>query len=134
MSVNTSLSLVRAAVAIAAAAGAAGSVGLMLYVGRRNPSRILLALFVTWVLSPFIALVLADLVSKRWPVRTRTALYVLALVLTLGSVAIYADVAFGPPRPKPAFLFLVVPLASWLLIAIVVGIAAIKSGRDQPVR
>ena len=41
---------------------------------------------------------------------------IVMLILALGSVAIYADVAFGPPREKPAFVFLVVPLASWLLI------------------
>ena len=39
------------------------------------------------------------------------------------------DVAFGRPRAKPAFVFLVVPLASWLLIAIVIPIAARMSGR-----
>jgi hypothetical protein len=53
-------------------------------------------------------------------------LYSVMLVLTLGSLAIYGDVAFGPPRAKPAFAFLVVPLSSWLLIAIVVAAAKIS--------
>ena len=119
----------RAVATIAVVAGAAGSVGLMLRVGHRNPSRILLVLFWIWVLSPFVALVLADLVSKRWPVLTRAALYSVMLVLTVGSLAIYGDVAFGPPRPKPASIFLLVPLASWLLIALVVPVAAFLSGR-----
>jgi len=103
--------------------------GLMLRVGHRNPSRILLTLFGIWVLSPFLALVWASLVSKRWPALTRTTLYVMMLFLALASLASYADVAFGPPRVKPAFVFLVVPLASWLLIAIAVPFAAIVSGR-----
>jgi len=64
--------LLRAAVKIAVMAGAGGSIGLMLRVGHRNNSRILLVLFGIWVLSPFMALVFASLVSKRWSVLTRT--------------------------------------------------------------
>lgn len=115
------------AVAMIAAAGAVGSVGLTLYVGRHNPSRILLSLFVIWVLSPFVALICASAVSKRWPILTRAALCGVTLVLTLGSLAIYGDVAFGPARATPAFAFLVVPLASWLLIAIALPVAALIS-------
>jgi len=39
-------------------------------------------------------------------------------------LAIYGEVAFGYATAKVGFIFLVVPLASWLLIAIVVPIAA----------
>jgi len=117
---------------IGALAGAGGSIGLMLRVGHRNNSRILLLLFGIWVLSPFMSLVLANLLAKRWSVLTRTTLYGVTLVLTMGSLAIYGDVAFGPSRAKPAFLFLVVPLASWLLIAIAVAIAATMSDRLSP--
>ncbi|HLJ17702.1 MAG TPA: hypothetical protein VKV15_24610 [Bryobacteraceae bacterium] len=119
----------RAVAMILAVAGATGSVGLMLRAGHRNGSRLLLTLFAIWVLSPFVALLLANLISKQWSVFTRATLYSLMLVLTLGSLAIYADVAFGPPRAKTAFAFVVVPPASWLLIAIVVPIAAFLSGR-----
>ena len=119
----------RAVAMILAVAGAAGSVGLMLRAGHRNGSRLLLTLFAIWVLSPFIALLVANLISKQWSVFTRATLYSLMLVLTLGSLAIYADVAFGPPRAKTAFAFVVVPPASWLLIAMVVPIAAFLSGR-----
>ncbi len=123
------LSLLHAAALIAVLAGAVGSVGLMLHAGHRNPSRLLLVLFALWVLSPFIALVLANMVSKRWSVLTRATLYTMMLVLTVGSLAIYGDVALGPPRPKAAFVFVVVPPASWLLIGIVLPIAALISGR-----
>jgi hypothetical protein len=112
-------------------AGAVGSVGLMLRAGHGNPSRLLLVLFALWVLSPFIALVLANMVSKRWSVLTRATLYTVMLVLTSGSLAIYGDVALGPPRTKAAFVSVVVPPASWLLIAIVVPIAALISGRPS---
>ena len=126
--VSRFLGPLRAVAMIAVVAGAGGSVGLMLRVGRRNDSRILLVLFGIWVLSPFVALVLANFVSKRWQVLTRATLYSLMLALTLGSLVLYADVAFGPPRAKPAFVFLVVPLASWLLIAV----AAFLSARLSP--
>jgi hypothetical protein len=123
------LGLLRAAALLAALAGAVSSVGLMLHAGRRNDSRILLVLFAIWVLSPFMALVVANVVSQRWAVLSRATLYSLMLVLTLGSLAIYGDVALGPPRAKTAFVFVVVPPASWLLIALVVPIAALISRR-----
>ncbi|MGO9273301.1 MAG: hypothetical protein ACLQOO_24205 [Terriglobia bacterium] len=123
------LGLLRAAALIAVLAGAAGSVGLTLHAVRRNDSRILLVLFALWVLSPFIALVLANVVSKRWSALTRATLYGVMLALTLGSLAIYGEVALGPPRAKTAFVFVVVPPASWLLIAIVVPLAALISGK-----
>jgi hypothetical protein len=125
------LGLLRAAALIAVLAGAVGSFGLMHHAGRRNDSRILLVLFTIWVLSPFVALVLADVVSKRWSVLTRATLHSVMLVLTLASLAIYGDVALGPPRAKSAFVFVVVPPASWLLIAIAVPIAALISGRQS---
>jgi len=80
-----------------------------------------------WVLSPFMAVLLADVVSKGWPILTRAALYSVMLVLTLGSLAIYGDAALRP-RAKAAFVYVVVPPASWLLIAIVLPIAALISG------
>jgi len=51
------------------------------------------------------------------------------LVLTVSSLAIYGDVAFGPPRTKTAFAFVVFPLASWLMMAITISIAALISRR-----
>ena len=89
------LGLLRAAALIAVLAGAVGSFGLMLHAGRRNDSRILLVLFTIWVLSPFVALVLADVVSKRWSVLTRATLHRAMLVLTIGSLAILRRVPQG---------------------------------------
>jgi hypothetical protein len=110
----------RGAALIAVLAGACGSLGLTLHAGRGNRSLFLVVLFVVWVLAPFVGLLVAAAASKRRSV----ALYSLMLVLPLASVAIYADVALGRPRAKPAFAFLVVPAASWLLLAV-----ALVSGR-----
>lgn len=123
------LGLLRAVALIAVVAGAVGSVGLMLRAGRSTP-RLLLVLFVIWVLSPFAALAWANMVSKGWSPLTRATLYCVTLVLTLGSLAIYGDVVVvAPAGSANAFRFVVVPPSSWLLITIVVPIAALISRR-----
>ena len=127
------LGVLRAVGLIAVAAGAVGSIGFMLRAG--NPPLFLRVLFAVWVLSPFVALLFAHVVLKRWPVLTRTTLYSLMIILSVGSLAFYENVVFGPPRPKPAFVFLVVPLGSWLVMTIAVSIAAFishKRWRSHP--
>ena len=119
----------RVAALIVAAAGATGAVGLMLHAGRHNSSRLLLVLFALWVSSPFMALLLANVISKRRPV-----LDSVTLVLTLCSLAIYGNVALGPPSTKTAFAFVVVPPASGLLIGIAVLMGARISGRKGSCR
>jgi hypothetical protein len=111
--------------------GATGSIGLMLHVGRANPSRTLLVLFAIWVLSPFVGLALAASGSQPWLVAAREGVHVVMLIVALGSLAIYGRVAFGPPRPRPAAAFLVVPLGSWGLIAATLGMAALRSGKPS---
>jgi hypothetical protein len=92
-----SLGLLPGAALTAVLAGAVGSAGFMLYIGRRNDSRLLLVLFALWVLSPFMGLVWAHLFSKRWPILTRATLYGVMLMVSACSLAIYGDVALGPP-------------------------------------
>jgi hypothetical protein len=121
--------VLRAAALAFALAGAAGAVGLTLYAGRHNNSLILRLIFVVWVLSPFVAAAWANVVSIRWPVLTRATLHVVTLVLALGSVAIYGAVSFGLLKAKIGTIFLLVPVASWLLMAILVPLAAFLSGR-----
>jgi len=103
-------------------AGAVSSVALMLQVGQRDDSTIpplLLVLFTGWVVSPFAALLLTEIVAKRRSIE-RATLHWMMLIVTVTSLAIYAYVAFAPPKPQPAFWFLIVPLASWVLLAIAV--------------
>ena len=127
------LGILRGIALVAVAAGAVGSIGFMLRAG--HPPLFLRVLFAIWVLSPFVALLVAHVVSKRWSIITRATLYSVMLVLTVSSLAIYGNVALGPPRPKPAFVFLVVPLGSWLVMTIAVSIAAFishKRWRSHP--
>src|SRR2546429_7750000 len=107
------LRVLRGVALVAVVAGAVGSLGLMLRAGL--PPLFLRVLFAIWVLSPFVALLFAYVVSKRWSVLTRTTLYSLMIIVTVGSLAFYGNVVFGPPRPKPASVFLLVPLTSWSL-------------------
>jgi hypothetical protein len=109
-------------------AAALGSVGLMLHAGARNPSWILMVLFSLWVLSPFAGLGLIALAARRRPMVSGKVLHGLMVGISLGSLALYAQRALGPPRAQAAFIFVVVPPVSWLLIAIAVGFS-LAAGR-----
>jgi hypothetical protein len=123
--------LLRAAATVALVAGAAGSVALTLYTGRHNASWLLPAMFAAWVLSPFAALAWAALRSCRWAALTSAALHWVTLAAALGSLALYARAAMGPTGIRATRVFLVVPPASLLLIAIVLGAAALIGRRRK---
>lgn len=125
------LKVLRGAALVAVLAGGGGSFALMLRAGRNQRSIILILLFAAWVLSPFIGAILAHTVSKCWSILTRVTLSVVMLILTAGSLMIYGNAAFGHSTAKVGFVFLMVPLASWLLAAIVVSISAFISGRQS---
>ena len=104
--------------------GATASLAFMLHFGSRS-GFILIGLFAGWVLSPFAVLAVADTRAKRWSVVTRTTLYVLMLILALGSIAIYGVNASTALSAKPAAVFLLVPLGSWFLLVITASITAL---------
>jgi uncharacterized membrane protein len=121
--------LLRAMALIALVVGAVGSLGLMFREGQDTP-RFLLVIFTIWVLAPFAALFWANKVSKRWSVPTRATLYCVILIVALGSLAIYGEwIDIKPAGSANAFLWVIVPPASLLFIAIAVGIAALLSSR-----
>ena len=120
------LSLLQTVALTVAGAGAAGSVGLTLYAGRNNSSLLLPLLFVLWVLSPFVGLLIAHIVSKRWSFTARRTLYLLMLILPPFSLLSYSGI-FSVIAAKPAFVFLMVPLLSWLLMAIAISLAIFLS-------
>ena len=122
--------VLRVAALTALAVGTVGSVALMLRTSPHMPP-LLVVLIGLWVVSPFLLLALGDGLAKRWPQLSRATIHVLALVLTLGSLAIYQAVAFGPPRPKPAFFFVLIPPISWLVIATGLGAAALVSRKRR---
>jgi hypothetical protein len=97
-------------------AGAIVSLSFVLHAGQNNKSVLLVCLFVIWVLSPFIALFLANLVSQGWSVLVRIAFYGILLLIIAGSLIVYAGII--PAGTKPAFKFLVIPLISWIFILV----------------
>jgi phosphate/sulfate permease len=103
------------------------SVGLMLRACRFNDSGVALALIAVWILSPMMALVLAEAVAKRWLIFGRAPVYGLMLVVAFGSVIIYGMDVFIPLSPRKGFPYALVPAVSWLLILIVLVIAAFRS-------
>jgi hypothetical protein len=96
-------------------AGALGSLDLTLKAGQNNKSFLLVALFVAWVESSFIGCMAANIASKYWSFLARVTLYILMVFLTLVSLVVYSGI-FSSPRVKPAAVFLIVPLLSWILI------------------
>ena len=125
--VERSLGALHTTAQVAVVAGAVASIGLMLRAG--HPPLFLRVLFAIWVLAPFIALLVADAASTRWSAMTRATLHSVMLFLTLTSLAIYGYVVVRPPRSTPAFVWVVVPVASCLLMTIVIPIAAFLSGK-----
>ena len=117
----------RKAALITAVVGGLLSVLLMIHTGRYNMPALLIVLIGMWVLLPYDALMVGNILSPRWSETTRVTLYRMTFLVTLVSVAIYASVAFGPPRPKPAFFFVIIPPLSLALIGISLLIAKRKS-------
>ncbi len=123
------LNILRAVALVVGVIGAVGSLGFMLRAGQKTP-RLLLVFFIIWVASPFVALLWANLVSKRWSGVTRVTLYCVTFLVTLVSLAGYSELI--PLKPRGAansFLFVAIPPASWIFMTISISIAALISRR-----
>jgi hypothetical protein len=127
---TTLLSRLGVAALIAMAVGITGSFVLFLSAGHRTPRLLLLGMAI-WMLSPFLVLGWAHLISKRWSPLVRMTLYCLMVVVPLFSLLVYGDDAFVHHRTKAAFVYVAVPPASWLLIAIALSVAAFISRRQS---
>jgi hypothetical protein len=124
------LNKLRPAAQVTTLAAGVGSVALVWWVGRGNPSLLLMALFTLWVLSPFVALIIADRLWHRLAL-SRATLLCLMLIVDIASVSAYLDVATRPPRTTPASVFVIIPLVSWGMITIVVSVSAFISHRRR---
>lgn len=114
---------VGAAARVALLAGAAGSIALMLRAGSRQRSLLLIALFTGWVLSPFLALAIANVRARSWSPQIRRALHVAAIGVAALCLGIYGfNAATG--TMKAGFVYLVVPGAAWLVIGVTLTAAA----------
>jgi hypothetical protein len=107
--------------------GAIGSLALMLYAGRFNTHILITVGFILWVVAPFALLALVERRSGAWAPKTRAALHVLTLLVVVGSLAIYAYRAVKPPSTTGAFLFVLVPPVSVVLVLVTLGIVSVMS-------
>ena len=99
-------------------AAASCAVICVLVAGRRNSSSLLITLFVLWVFAPFAVLALLVKSSRSWARGKQALLQRLSLVVCAASVSVYAVVAFVAEVSKPAFWFLVTPMASLCVIVV----------------
>jgi hypothetical protein len=107
--------------------GAVGSLALMLYAGRNNTHILITIGFIVWVLAPFALLALAERRSASWAPAMKRTLQILIWVLVLGSLVIYAYRAAVPPLATGAFLFVIVPPVSVILVLVTLGIVSVMS-------
>ncbi len=94
---------------------AIGSVYFVVDAGRNNNSILLKALFVIWVLLPFLSLIVLSRISANWSFNIRSVLYWLMLVITIGSLLFYSRV-LKIHGSKNASVFLIVPFLSLLIL------------------
>jgi hypothetical protein len=125
---HSALRKMRVAALVAVLAGAVGAIGLWIYAAK-HPPPLIIALFVVWVLSPFVILGIGHVVAKRWSPGTQKALYWVTLIIALATLVIYGDDAIAHRTTHPAFVYVAVPPASWLVTIAAVLIAALMAKR-----
>lgn len=124
--------MVRMTALVVLAAGAAASL-MFMFRGHGNAPRFLMVLFTGWVLSPFVALAFASIASKKLTVVIQATVNCVALIISAVSVAAYAGLIPMPSGSRPAFLFLMVPFVSWVLMTLL-ALALWRAARRQAVK
>ena len=110
---------------LAVAVAAAGSLGLVLLAcSRQNSPPVLMLIMGAWVFAPLAALELASTFSSRWTQRTRAMLHTVMIVISVLSLVIYVDDVVNRRAVRAAFVYVIVPAASWLLMGIAIPAAA----------
>jgi hypothetical protein len=104
--------------------GAVGSVGLLRH-AQEHPPPLLVVLFVIWVMAPFAALAVANIVSTRWPRAVRLTLYVATILAAFASIAVYLDDNISHRTAKKAFVYVAVPPVSVIACAVAVAAVAV---------
>jgi hypothetical protein len=97
-----------------------GAMVSMFAVGHRQPSVILMAMFFVWVLSPYVALWLANVRAADWNPPPRRQLQYATVLISLAALGRYLWVLVWPVVHQPASTFMIVPFISWLVVAMVI--------------
>ena len=121
----------RAIALIVLGAGAIASLGFMFRTGHNERSPLLIAMFTGWVLAPFAELLFAECrLARRWPARTTTKLRYGMIIVPTVSVLYYSGSIPMPEGSRPAAVYLLVPLASLLVIGAGLLVRAVASRRQ----
>lgn len=107
--------------------GAIGALIFTIQAGHKNKSILLPVLFMMWVLSPYFALLLANFKFRYNSVTPRIVLNVLMIIISIVSLLGYNGI-LNLSGAKPAAVFLITPLISWVIIIITVLILISKWG------
>jgi len=126
---DSSLAGLRSVTLIVLAFGAMTSIGLLRR-AQQHPPPIIVVGFIVWVAAPFALLAMANILSTRWPRTVRVTLFVMTLLVTAASLAIYFDDNIAHRTAKPAFVYVAVPPASVIVSAIVLAIVAFIAKRE----
>ena len=111
-------------------AAAAASLVFMFRMGGRNPSALLVALFTGWVASPFVGACVLTIAGRGLSAGGQASVALVSLVIAAGALAFYSG-AITVVGTRPAFVYLMVPLASWVLLA-PCGVAVLLRMRRSP--
>ncbi|MBS1486912.1 MAG: hypothetical protein JST43_04925 [Bacteroidetes bacterium] len=89
----------------------------LLIAGQHQSSWLLKLLFVGWVFSSFAGLFMFERHFKQSAYKVQRRVQRLLIGVSLASLIFYSTM-FLPALTKPAFIFLLTPLLSWMLIVI----------------
>ena len=99
-------------------AGVAGSIIFTWIAGQNNSSVLLRVLFMGWVVTPYLALVVIHYNSRLRLAISNASYFRMISFITLFALIAYSGI-FNPKVMKPAFVFMVVPFISLLIIVLV---------------
>ena len=97
---------------------AIGSLASMFIIGSRQKSLLLIAMFLVWVLSPYVALAVLDSRARAWHSASRVRMRYATVLISLMALGRYMWVVIWPLEAQPASTFLIVPFISWIAIAV----------------
>jgi hypothetical protein len=95
---------------------------------QHQQSIFLISAFTLWLLLPFVGLLWIHKMAATWPLRQKTQLQWIMVIVAISSLIVYAF-RLKPQNAKPAFTFLVFPFVSWVIIIIFLSILRMTSGR-----
>ena len=118
--------MLHSAALVALIAGATGSLTLLLMSARHTPA-ILIFLYTGWVLLPYVTLAAGRSRLMRRSAKSGALMSVAALIVVGAAITAYVAAALMRNAPRPAAVFLMVPLASQVLAAAAYAVAAVRT-------